>query len=313
MASPANSYVNQARNVCWLSGVIKRIDATTVLICASNDVTRGIQVNVRRGLVIPPDGSIVETSCHLYGTHAKDTNIRSLRIEAVYFKRASLAAMPPRLAISQTFMGRENPLASVAEIKESMHKAFAKADLGEEDGDVGELVNSIVRETQKTRVQAKFTNKVILTGFVGAKAMIQATESDDPYLYVQIHQFPDTERALPIRIYGSVGSFSQHMRTLFPVNLVGELAFTDKANAEGVLTRQFYIKVTKNEVGSATASDFESRQLPSWWIRAFANHRKQQEANAIASSQGQKPVAASPVPPAADAPGDDADPEFAGL
>lgn len=313
MASPANSYVNQARNVCWLSGVIKRIDATTVLICPSTDVTRGIQVNVRRGLVIPPDNSIVEASCHLYGTHAKDTNTRSIRIDAVYFKRASLAAMPARLAISQTFMGRTNPLASVSEIKESMHKAFARQDLGDEVGDVSELVNAMVRETQKSRVQAKFTNKVILTGFVGAKGVVQASDTEDAYLYVQIHQFPDTERALPVRIYGSIGSFSQHMRTLFPVNLVGELAFVDKPNAEGVLTRQFYVKVTKNEVGSATASDFENRQLPSWWIRAFANHRKQQEANAAASKAGQKPIAAAPVPAPATAAGDDTNPEFADL
>lgn len=298
MASPIQSFVNQARNVCWLSGVIKRIDSTTVLVCPSTDVTRGIHVNVRRGLVVPPDGSIVEVNCHLYGTHSKDTNTRSLRIEAVYFKRASLAAMPKKLALFQPFVSRDNPLPAMAEVKESIHKMLARADVGDDVGDLGGLVDSMVREGQKGgRVQPKFVNKVIITGFVGAKAFRQASETEDAHLYVQLHQFPDTERALPVKIYGNVSSLSQAMRPLFPVNLVGELAFTDTPNAEGVMVRNYYIKVARpNDVGSAQPSDFQNRNLPVWWVRAFAAHKAKKEAERQAAGEGPREVKAKPVP-----------------
>jgi hypothetical protein len=301
MASPTQSFVNQARNVCWLSGAIKRLDPTTVLICSSNDATRGYHVTVRRGLMVPPDGSIVEVNCHLYGTHNKDTNTRGLRVEAIYFKRASLGAMPKKLALFQPFVSRDNPLPAMADVKQSIHRMMARADVGDEVGNVDALVDSMVRESQKGgRIQPKFTNKVIITGFVGAKAVRQASETEDAHLYAQIHQFPDTERALPVKVYGNVSSLSQAMRTLFPVNMVGELAFTDTTGEGGIVTRSYYIKVAKpNDVGSAQPSDFQNRTLPVWWVKAFAAHQQKQEAAKAASGNGPKTVKAAAVPPAA--------------
>lgn len=298
MANPYSSFVNGARNVCWLSGVLKRIDDTTVLICPSSDITRGIQVTVRRGLVVPADNNIVEVLCHLHGTHSKDTNSRSLRVEAAYFKRATITALPKRLSMLQPFVDRNNPLASLAELRANIEREMqrAHAEVGQDKAEG--VADMMIRDVSKDRSSAGWQNKVILTGFVGAKAMRQATDTEDAHLYVQLHQHAETDRALPIRIYGSIASFGQHMKTLYPINIVGELDYSDTTNEEGVVTRQLYVSIKKSDVGSASAADFENRQIPGWWLRAFAAHKKrQEEANAASRGVVAAPAVPAPVPP----------------
>jgi hypothetical protein len=216
------------------------------------------------------------------------------------------------MALFQPFISRDNPLPALADVKQSIHKMMAKHDVSDEVGDVDALVDSMVRESQKGgRIQPKFTNKVILTGFVGAKRVVQAGETEDAHLYAQIHQFPDTERALPVKIYGNVASLSQAMRTLFPVNIVGELAFVDTKNDAGIVTRSYYVKVAKpNDVGSAQPSDFQNRNLPVWWVKAYSAHQQTKDAAKLASGNGPKTVKAAAVPAQAAA-ADGVDPDLA--
>ncbi|MBT9166363.1 MAG: hypothetical protein DDT25_01047 [Chloroflexi bacterium] len=292
MTSVLNNFVNGTRNVCWLSGYVKRQDRNSVRICSSSDAETGILVTVSPTAVVPPNDEYTEVSCHVFGTYNPDTDARDLLVKAIHFKRPGISAVPRRVALLQAASNVKTPLATIAEIREGlMKKVLEVVDVA---GLVGgmtpeALVSDMVRDAQRGAPArgSSFTNKVILTGFVGAKRVVMPSEDEGAHIQMSLHQYADSARAIPVRIYGNISSFAKELKTLFPINLVGSISFRD-IEQDGVLRRETFIVAGRQDIGMAAQADFFRKAFPSWWLTAFAEHRRRSQAR-------QETVRAAPV------------------
>lgn len=278
MTSVVNKFVNGARNIVWLSGYVKRQDRNSVRICASADAETGTLIQVEPASVVPPNDTYTEVECHVYGTHDSVTDRRDLLIKAVHFKRPNINAVPRRVAMLQAASRVKTPMATIAEIKEGlMRVAMEQVDAtGMISGMTPEqLVGDMVREAQRGAPikGSAFTNKAILTGFIGAKRVVMPTEDEDAHILLSLHQYPETAKAIPVRIYGNVGSFAKELKTLFPINIVGSIDYRD-IEVNGEVRRERFISTNRQNIGMAAQPDFFRREYPQWWLLAYAEHRK---------------------------------------
>lgn len=276
--SIVNKFVNGARNICWLSGYVRRQDRNSVRICASSDADTGILVSIEATQVVPPNDEYTEVECHLYGFHDPATDRRDLTIKAIHFKRPNISAVPRRTML-QAAAQINKPMATIAEIKEGLLKKAMKEAGG--DGLIsglppGEVVDDLMRLAQRGAPMrgSAFTNKVIITGFIGAKRTIMPTEEEDAHILLALHQYPESARALPVRIYGNVSSFAKELRTLFPINVIGYVDYRDVTGEDGAIRRERFIRTNRQNIGMAAQPDFFKREFPSWWLTTFAEYRK---------------------------------------
>jgi len=276
--SISQTFVNGARNSVWISGWVKRQDKNSVRICSSSDAESGILVQVEPTTVVPANDSYAEVNCHIYGTHDATTDRRDLIIKAIHFKRPNISAVPRRIAMLQAAAQIKTPMAPIAEIKEGLMKVFKEQTdaTGMISGMSPEqLVRDMVRDAQRGAPGqgGSFTNKAILTGFIGAKRVVMPTENEDAHILLSLHQYAETAKSIPIRIYGNVGSFAKELKALFPINVVGMIASRD-VEVNGEIRRERFISANRQNIGMAAQADFFRREYPSWWLTAYAEHRK---------------------------------------
>lgn len=292
------NFVNESRNVVWLSGYVRGGDENVILLYQSSNEDRAIPIHIASGIRRPRPNTPCEVKCHAFGYRDADGK-NWVRLEALQVKRASVTATPRRLVALNALRPRSalaaadfTPFASLERIKEEVKESL-KLDAA--------MVDSLLADASKrTSMRDGFQNKVILSGFIGHKAFIPPSDNgtgDLGYILFHLLQAADPERALSIRVTGADARFSKELKTLHPLSVIAEVRTHAEKDADGNITsRKVYLSTDRNNVGFATVNEFARRTWPEWWLRAVQAHYEQRRAQQAAA--GQPPRAAAPIAPA---------------
>lgn len=210
----------------------------------------------------------------------RDGNHHNVILEAVEApRRASLSDAPKRLTMLNTLRngvtgGRAaadfSPFADLDGVRDEIAAKLAS------DGMPADVVDEMLRPTQKGAGMQRFVNHVVLSGFVGHKAYYPAADgapADHGYCLFVIHQHADPDRAIPVRVRGADSRFLKLLPVMHPVNVVAELRVDTQPDRDsGEPVRLLTLEATRENVGGAVASDFEHDKFPHWWADAVKAH-----------------------------------------
>lgn len=289
------NFVNESRNIVWLSGYAKAGDGNTILVCQSSNESKAIPVELHSGLKRPAPNAPCEIKCHAVG-YRDESGKSWIRLEAIQIKRASVAAVPRKLVSLNALRSKEalqskdyNPFLSVEQLQKEIrdHLPLEKAAIEHLMEDAAKRGNG----------RDGFINKAILSGCVGFKAYIPPADDGSFEMgHVAFHlmQSKEPEKALMVRIQGADGRFSKQLRPIIPVNVLASIGVeVIKDDAGNVTARRLYLSTDKNNVGVATAADFSRKVFPTWWLDMTNQYFAAKEAQRRQAGQvAQVPVSA---------------------
>lgn len=291
------NFVNESRNVIWLSGYVRGGTDDVMLLCQSSNMDRAIPISIGSRIRRPRANAPCEIKCHALG-YRDGSGKNWIRLEAIQIKRASVTATPRRLVALNALRPKESlasvdfsPFISLEQLKSEVKDSLK---LNEE------IVNSLLDDASKrTSIRDGFQNKAILSGFIGHKAYIAPRDDgsgDLGHILFHLHQHGPVEQALPVRVEGADARFGKELRALHPMSVIAQLRVdVDKDEQGEVVARKVYLSTDRNNVGFATVNEFAKRQFPSWWLDAVNEHylKRQQ----LAEKSREQAIAASQAAP----------------
>jgi hypothetical protein len=275
-------WVNQAMHFVWISGFAR--DNPNVkgemLLMQSADMAKAIPIRYSERHRLPMVNTPCEIQCHVIPYRIGDK--RFVHLEAVRIKRAGVNATPNmlwKLNAHRAPKSRKdtdyNPFASVVEVREQM-----KANLG-----VSDQVVDILLSSEGKGTKSGFQNQVFLSGFIAERAFVPSMDVNLPsYGLLLLAQHKDAERHIPLVVSGRGVDprYLKTLRSMHPVMLIGQVHVDVVRGADGsVEQRHCSIRVDKNNLNGATASDFQGKAFPDWFYLAMeerVNLRKQLDA-----------------------------------
>lgn len=269
MASKISTrFVNQARNQVFLAGLYQKLESRHYIVQSRNMAT-AIPFEPKPELLPLIERQPYQFAAHVRGHFDEQSRKANASIDVFYVHRPSLGSINSTIT-AMGMLGRsgvakiegENPVPSFAELKQRMAEQFA---ISTEDADY--ILGSDKGSTT-------CLNQVYLTGFVGNKAFVAPSlESDtDGYVTFQLLQFPDLDRAIPVRVMRANQAFGKMLRKGQPINIVASVAVETRTDSEGVTTTQVYLKTDRDKVSMALATDFEGKTFPKWWRDLITQH-----------------------------------------
>lgn len=293
------NFVNESRNVVWLSGYAKAGEDGELLLYQSRNEARAIPIKLHSGLKRPRAHTPCEILCHAHGYRDAD-NKWWVRLDAVQIKRASVVSVPRSIVALNALRPQKgsgsNDYDPFVTLEVARQEIQDNLRLG------SEAVEALLRSASK-RAQGKdgFVNKAILSGCVGHKAYIAPADDgsgDLGHVAFQLMQSLDQERAIPVRVTGVDSRFSQTLRKVLPINVVASVAVDSIRDSEGnILARRVYLTTDKNNVGYASANDFAKKSFPGWWHQLAAAMADQQLAQRSAGELKTPAAAEAPIEP----------------
>ncbi|HGM5506779.1 TPA: hypothetical protein ACKPYM_000769 [Stenotrophomonas maltophilia] len=282
------NFVNESRNVVWLSGYAKAGDEGELLLYQSANEGRAIPIKLHAGLKRPRAHTPCEILCHAYG-YRDEAGKGWVRLEAVQIKRASVVSVPRNIvalnALRSQRPGSADPYNPFVTLEQ------ARAEIQENLRLDGATIDELLKTASK-RANGKdgFVNKAILSGCVGHKAYVPAADDgsgDLGHFGFQLMQSLDQLKAIPVRVTGVDSRFSQTLRKVLPINVVATVAVDAvRDEAQNIIDRRVYLTTDKNNVGYASANDFARKVFPAWWHQLAAAMAEQQMAQRKASEVG---------------------------
>lgn len=293
------NFVNEARNVVWLSGYPKVIGGGELLLRQSANEDRAIPIHI--GSMRPPrQNTPCEIKCHAYG-YRDAAGRQWVRLEAIQIKRASVTATSRRVAALNALRPREalaapdySPFISFEKLRQEVRDSL-KLD--------AEVVEKLLTDASKrATVRDGFQNKVILSGFIGHRAFIPPSDDgsgDLGHILFHLQQHADPERGIAVRINGADARFQRELKIMHPVNVIAEArVHVEKDDAGEVTARHVYLVSDRNNIGFATINDFAQKAWPDWWRLAVSAYYEQRRELAERSRQqasaAQQPETAIP-------------------
>lgn len=295
-----SNFVNESRNVVWLSGYtqIQEGDDGIVLLRQSANESRHIPFRLPKHMRLPSRNVPCEVKCHAFGYRDKDTGRSYIRLEAIHVKRASVTAVPRQRAMLNALRGKaaaaDNPFASREQAIEEVKNAL-RLEAG--------AVEMLLADGGKRVVRDGFQNRAILSGFAGHKAFLPPADDgsgDLGSVQFLLQQHAEGERGLMVRVRGADARFSKELKQLHPLIVVAEIRVEPEVDDEGnIVARRLYLETTRQQVGTAAASEFSNRIFPPWWREAVSALYHQRKAlDERSRAIGEQAAAARPVAPA---------------
>lgn len=287
------NYVNQCTNVAWLSGYAARQADGTVLVRQSANDAMMIPVHVPATLNLPPPDQVTELKCHVFGRRDPDTGRSEVRLEAFLAKRASIQAAPRTRTTLNNLRERmkviESPFAPreqiLAEIEQRLQIDRT-------------AIEAILLNAEK-RGRDTYTNRVLLSGFVGYKAFVPPADDgsgDLGYVLFNVMQHDDPSRGVPVRVRGADARFGKDLGHLKPVAVVGKVGVeVDRDEAGTITARRLFIETDRHSVGMAMITDFLSKEWPVWWRQAVMAYHNELRQRREADQARAAKIAANPV------------------
>jgi len=294
------NWVNESRNVVWLSGYAKGGDDTHILLYQSANEDRAIPVRVNGRQRRPRPNTPCEIKCHVHGYRDEDGKFW-VNLDAIQIKRASVTSTPRRLVALNALRPQEalaakdySPFVSLERLKSEV-KDSMRID--------GDIVESLLQDaSRRTSMHDSFQNKVILSGFVGMKGYVPPADDgsgDLGHVRVNVMQHTDQEIALQVRVLGADGRFSKEIKSFLPLVVMAQVRTDVVKNEQGeILERRVFLATERAHVGMANVNDFEHKRFPDWWVKKVnAHYAERQRQNEQRDDQhAAKPVAAAPTP-----------------
>lgn len=299
-----SNFVNESRNVVWLSGYVRGGDETELLLYQSTNEDRAIPIRVSASTRRPRPNAPVEIKCHAFG-YQDESGKNWVRLDAIQIKRASVTATPRRIAALNALRPRSalaasdyTPFISVERVRAEVMESLKLDE---------QAVNSLLDDASKrTSVRDGFQNKAILSGFVGHKAYIGPQDDgtgDLGHVLLQLHQSAEVGKALHVRVQGADSRFGKELKVLHPVAVIGQIRVQATKDDEGNVTaRRLYIATDRNSVGFATVNEFARKAFPTWWLSAVQSYYEQRREMIARTRDKMTAAAAAPVNDAAVAP-----------
>jgi single-stranded DNA-binding protein len=300
MASKISTrFVNQARNQAFCTGIYYQ-DNGQHYIVQSRNLDTAIPIEIKPDLL-----PLMERHPYLFVGHVRgyvDETSRkpTAKIDVFYVQRPPVGSVSKAMTAMGWLSKRElagldpdSPLPSYEAIKKLM---MEQLDL------TNEIADYILNTDQSTTT---CLNRIYLSGFVGNKAFVAPSFEHDTEGYVtfQLLQFPDLDRAIPVRVMRANHVFGKMLRKGQPINVVASVAVEKRTDTEGNTTTQVYLKTDRDSVSMALSSDFENKSFPAWWRDLLQNHLATRHNGAAANggtptgeSASQRKVRPQPVP-----------------
>lgn len=269
MASKISSrFVNQARNQVFLAGLYQKIDGRHYIV-QSRNMENAIPVEIKPELLPLIDRQPYQFAAHVRGHIDESTRKPNTSVDVFYVHRPALGSISSTLT-AMGMLGKaglakietDKPLPSYSDLKQRMVEQF------EITTDEAEYILGADKGTTTC------LNRVYLTGFVGHKAFVAPSLERDTEGYVtfQLLQFPDLDRALPVRVMRANQAFGKMIRKGQPINIVASVAVDRRDDGEGNVTTQVYLKTDRDSVSMALGNDFEHKTFPKWWRDLLTEH-----------------------------------------
>jgi hypothetical protein len=213
------------------------------------------------------------------------------KIDVFYVQRPPVGSVSKAMTAMGWLSKRElagldpdSPLPSYDAIKKLM---MEQLDL------TNEIADYILNTDQSTTT---CLNRIYLSGFVGNKAFVAPSFEHDTEGYVtfQLLQFPDRDRAIPVRVMRANQVFGKMLRKGQPINVVASVAIEKRTDAEGNTTTQVYLRTDRDSVSMALSSDFENKSFPDWWRELLQSHLAAKRNGAAANGTAENEAFASP-------------------
>lgn len=296
------NFVNDCRNIVWLSGYAKKAEDGSMLLYQSSNEATAIPISMPKHLRFPAPNVACEVKCHAFGYRDTVTGHSAIRLDALHIKRAAVTSTPRARtflnALRDKASAASNPFAPREEVIEEV-----RHNLQLEAG----AVEMLLADASRRIGNDGFQNRVVLSGFVGHKAFIPPADDgsgDLGAVQFMLRQTVDESHALVARVRGADARFSKELKTLHPLTVIGKVSvLATKDDAGAVIQRRVVLDTDRNNVGLATLNDFAGKSWPQWWRSAVEDHYKQRRAldekSRVGAASAPANTPAQPTPVAA--------------
>lgn len=306
-----SNFVNECRNIVWLSGYARKQEDGTILLYQSANEATAFPIHVPAKLRLPSSNIVVEVKCHAYGRRNPENQRSELRLEAIQIKRAGITAAPRQRTFLNALRDRMSTSANPFAAREEVISEI-QANLKIER----DVVTAILADADKRSGRDGFQNRAVLSGFVGHKAFVPPSDDgsgDLGHVAFTLIQHEDVNRAIPVRVKGADSRFGKELGKLRPTAVIARVSVSVQRDAEGGITeRSLHLDASRADVGMAMLNDFAAKSWPEWWRNALVAHhnaqRQQiaQDQERSAKMQAISKQAPAPAAPAVDAAGEGA-------
>lgn len=285
-----SGFVNDARNKCLFSGYPIGIHDGNLLLRQTQDLTKSIPIRVARNFVPPVPWRAIMVTAHLLVTDGVPY------FKYVHHISATIQSMPQKLFWLNSLRGAGkdvDPFDSLEKVRADIRKAMQVDD---------QVIDSMLKQVEaNSRFRKAFTNKIVLSGFVGPKAFKPSEqEGGAGYVHLLLQQYPELEAAIPIDITGVDATFGQRLRAHLPVTVFAKAQMANDAAG----TPAIRILSDWKGVAQAPGSAFAGKKWPQWAIDALRKYHEDRIAG-VPAQQPALPRAEPPAePPVADTPED---------
>lgn len=264
-----SNYVNECRNIVWLSGYARKQDDGSLLLYQSSNEASAYPIHISSKLRLPSPNVVVEVKCHAVGRRNHETGRSELRLDAIQVKRAGITAAPRQRTLINALRDRVSAAASPFAAREDVISEI-QANLQLDRA----VVEAILSDADKRAGRDGFQNRAVLSGFVGHKAYVPPSDDgsgDLGHVAFTLIQHEDVNRAIPIRVKGADSRFGKGLgNALRPTAVIARVSVTAERDADGaVVRRHLYLDASRNDVGTAMLSDFATKSWPEWWRSAL--------------------------------------------
>lgn len=282
-----SNFVNECRNIVWLSGYARKQEDGSILLYQSANEAAAFPIQVPSKLRLPSANIVVEVKCHAFGRRNPETQRSELRLEAIQIKRAGITAAPRQRTFLNALRDRvsaaSNPFAAREEVITEI-----QANL-QIDRDV---VAAILSDADKRSGRDGFQNRAVLSGFVGHKAFVPPSDDgsgDLGHVAFTLIQHEDVNRAIPVRVKGADSRFGKELGKLRPTAVIARVSVIAERDGDDIVARHLHLDASRADVGMAMLNDFAAKSWPEWWRNALvAHHNAQREQIAHDQARGEK-------------------------
>lgn len=266
----AYTFVNECRNMVWLSGYARPQPDGTVLLYQSSNEATAIPMRPGKNVRFPAPHLACEVRCHAVGVRDPDTNVSEILLTAVSVKRASVTTVPKTRTLINAFRDRAsaaaNPFAPRDEVMQEIRDNLKFSQ---------DAVDMLLNGSAAARPGFDgYVNRVLLSGFVGHKAFIAPRDDgtgDLGRVRFMLMQSADPSAALVVDVRGADSRFGKELRELHPLTVIGRTRVVVDRDAEGAITRRYVgVETERSTVGLATLTDFAAKAWPEWWRDAVS-------------------------------------------
>lgn len=304
----ALQYVEQQRNVGYLTGFVRQLDKINketwhsrqlpgfhgFLLQQTGNLEQAIPIHVPEGVALPADKSPVTVAVHVFGHTDPVTGKQTLRVKSLDISRPSIRAMPPSMVWSldsnKKFGDDDfNPFGKGGTLKEALTE---NTDNNEEEFSETEKAIQEMLQASKGRLDTRLgqnSNVMMVAGFIDSyKDFLPDEHRLSSFWDLRLRQHEKRERCVPIRVYTKdMKGLGSKLRRGLPISITSQIRVKVAPNDEKDGLPEGIVYLRTDDVQAADRVR-DILAIPSWYSKLREEQeemkRKQREALQKASA-----------------------------